>query len=209
MNFLHRIPLKIFNLFYPLKVVGKENIPEGKAILCSNHFSLLDCGYVSIPYNKDIKFLAKKEIFKNKLFGALVKSFGAFPIDREKPELSTIMAVIKWLKEGHKLAIFPEGTRNKSGTNEIQEIKDGTMIFSLKSRAPIVPIIIHHKARFLRRNYMIIGKPFELDEFYGKKLTDEDVKRTNEILREKMEEQQALLEEYLQNKKQKKAKKCK
>lgn len=209
MNFLHRIPLGIFNLFYPLKVIGKENIPEGKAILCSNHFSLLDCGYVSIPYNKDIKFLAKKEIFKNKLFGALVKSFGAFPIDREKPELTTIMAVIKWLKDGHKLAIFPEGTRNKSGTNKLQEIKDGTMVFSLKARAPIVPIMIYKKARFLRKNYMIIGKPFELDEFYGKKLTDEDVKRTNDILREKLEEQQALLEEYIQNKKHKKAKKCK
>lgn len=210
MNFLHKIPLRIFNLFYPLKIVGKENIPQGKAILCANHYSLLDCGYVVTSYNKDIKFLAKKEIFKNKIFGALVKSFGAFPIDREKPEVTTLMAVIKWLKEGHKLAIFPEGTRNKSGTNQIQEIKDGTMVFSLKSHCPIVPIIIYRKARFLRKNYMIIGKPFELEEFYGKKLTSEDVEKTNQILRTKMEEQYALLEEYLSLKKRKKAKKkCK
>lgn len=208
MNFLHKIPLKIFNLFYPLTVIGKKNIPEGKAILCSNHFSLLDCGYVSIPYNKDIKFLAKKEIFKNKIFGAIVKSFGAFPIDRENPELTTLMAVIKWLKAGHKLAIFPEGTRNKSGTTKMQEIKDGTMVFSLRSKSPIVPIMIYQKARFLRRNYMIIGKPFELDEFYGKKLTDDDINKTNQILREKMEEQYALLEEYVYSKK-KKSKKCK
>ncbi len=210
MNFLHKIPLGIFNLLYPLKVIGKENIPEGKAILCSNHFSILDCGYVSKPYNKDIKFLAKKEIFKNKFFGALVKSFGAFPIDREKPELNTLMAVIRWLKDGHKLAIFPEGTRNKSGTREIQEIKDGTMIFSLKSRSPIVPIMIYKKAKFLRKNYMIIGKPFELTEFYGKKMTEEDMTLANQKVKEKMQEQMDLLDEYLLSKKKKKAKnKCK
>ena len=76
MNFLHKIPLRIFNLFYPLKIIGKENIPEGKAILCSNHFSLLDCGFVATAYSKDIKFLAKKEIFKNKtgiFIGVLLK----------------------------------------------------------------------------------------------------------------------------------------
>jgi hypothetical protein len=55
---------------------------------------------------------------------------------------------------------------------------------------------------------MIIGKPFELDEFYGKKLTDDDINKTNQILREKMEEQYDLLEEYVYSKK-KKSKKCK
>ena len=67
MNFLHKIPIFFWSIFYPIKIYGKENIPSGGAILVCNHFRAMDCGFVARAYDKDIKFLAKKEIFKNKI----------------------------------------------------------------------------------------------------------------------------------------------
>jgi len=193
MNFLHKIPLFFFSLLYPCKIYGKDNLPSGGAIFVCNHFRAIDCGFVSLAYNKDIKFLAKAELFKNKIIGGLIKSFGAIPIDRENPDMKSMLACIRHLKDGHKLCIFPEGTRNKSKTTELQDIKGGTAVFAVKSKCPIVPMMLSGKGKLLKRTKLIIGKPFELDEFYGRKLTDADISQMDDIVRDKMLEQQAEL----------------
>ncbi|MBE7083644.1 MAG: 1-acyl-sn-glycerol-3-phosphate acyltransferase [Clostridiales bacterium] len=193
MNFFQKIPYCVFKLLYPSKIYGKENIPEGTAVFVCNHFSALDCGFVLKAYPKDIYFLAKKELFEKKICAKFLKSYGGLPIDRDNPDMRTLIAPIKVLKEGHKLAIFPEGTRNKTKTNELQEIKGGTVIFAVKARCPIVPMMLSGKCRIFRKTRLIIGKPFYLDEFYGKKLTDDVIDEMAKKVREKMLEQQRLL----------------
>ena len=64
MNFFQKIPIFFFSLLYPIKVYGKENIPQGGAVLVCNHFRAIDCGFIARICDKDIKYLAKKEIFK-------------------------------------------------------------------------------------------------------------------------------------------------
>ena len=86
--------------------------------------------------------------------------------------------------------IFPEGTRNKTGTNELQEIKNGAELFAVKTKSPIVPTMIYKKSKIFRKTYLMIGKPFELQEFYDKRLTDEDYKEMNRIIVEKLKEVQ-------------------
>ncbi len=193
MKFLLRIPIFFFSLFYPMKVYGKENIPEGGAVLVSNHFRAIDCGFIKRIYYKNIKFLAKKEVFKNKLIGKIAKAYGGIPIDRENPDMKSLLEAIKEIKKGHKLCIFPEGTRNISGTNELQEIKGGSAVFSVKAKCPIVPIMILNKSKIFRRTKIIIGKPFELTEYYGKKLTEKEISEMDNIIREKMIEQHEIL----------------
>ncbi len=194
MKFLLRIPIFFFTLFYPMKVYGKENIPSGGAVFVSNHFRAIDCGFIKRIQYKNIKFLAKKEIFKNKLIGAVARAYGGIPIDRDNPDMKSLLEAIKEIKKGHKLCIFPEGRRNISGTNQLQEIKGGSAVFSVKAKCPIVPIMMLKKAKAFRKTKIIIGKPFELTEFYGKKLTDQDISEMDKIIREKMIEQQELLE---------------
>lgn len=206
MRFIHKIPLFFFNSVYPYKIHGKENIPKGGAVFVCNHFRAIDCGFVADAYNSDIFFLAKNELFKNKLFGKIVKSFGAIPVDRDNPDIKTMMAALRVLKEGHKLVIFPEGTRNKSGTTDLQEIKGGSMIFAVKAKCPIVPMMLNGKAKAFRRTHLIIGEPFELSEFYGKKLDDEDMLKMEKIVSEKMIEQQTKLFDLLSKKKRAKKK---
>ena len=176
-----------------MKVYGIENIPDGGAVFVCNHFRAIDCGFIARICDKNIKYLAKKEIFKNKLFTKVIRSYGGIPIDRDNPDMKSLLEAIKEIKKGHKLCIFPEGKRNVSGTNQLQEIKGGSVIFSVKAKCPIVPIMMLRKARIFRRTKIIIGKPFELDEFYGKKLTEQEIADMAKIVREKMIEQQEIL----------------
>lgn len=194
MKFLLRIPIFFFSLFYPMKVYGKENIPEGGAVLVCNHFRAIDCGFIKRIYYNNIKFLAKKEVFKNKIIGKIAKAYGGIPIDRENPDMKSLLEAIKEIKKGHKLCIFPEGTRNTSGTNKLQEIKGGSAVFSVKAKCPIVPIMMLKKSKIFRKTKIIIGKPFELEEFYGKKLTEQNIAEMDKIVSEKMIEQQEILE---------------
>ena len=193
MSFVKKFILFLVDFFYPVKFYGKENIPNGSAVFTCNHFSAIDSTYVIRGYKQDIRFLAKKELFNNKLFGKILKWFGAIPIDRDNPDIQSLLASIKVLKEGHKLVIFPEGTRNKSGSIKLQEIKGGSVVFAVKAKCPIVPIMILEKAYIFCRNKIIFGKPFTLEQFYDKKLTDELIAQMGQLVYEKMEEQQKLL----------------
>lgn len=206
MNFLQKIPLFIFNLLYPSKIYGKENIPDGSAVFVCNHYSALDCGFIAKAYNKDIYFLAKKELFQKKLIAKLIKSYGGIPINRENPDIKSLFLAVKVLKDGHKLTIFPEGTRNKTGTNKLLPIKGGTVVFAVKAKCPILPIMMSGKTCIFKKIRIIIGKPFTLEEFYDKKLTPELIDKMGQIVYDKMFEQQVLLEDIISNKKHKRKK---
>ena len=88
------------------------------------------------------------------------------------------------------MLLFPEGTRNKSGTTNLQPIKGGTALFALRAKVPIVPIMIYKKARLFSRNKLIVGKPFELSDFYDKKCTEEDYALIDKIIFDKMVDEQ-------------------
>lgn len=201
MNGFGRFIVSCFNVLYPCKVHCKNNVPNGGAILTCNHFRAIDCGFVADVCYKDTYFLGKKEIFKNKFFAKIVKGFGGIPIDREKPDIKMMMSTIKLLKDGKKLVIFPEGTRNKTGSDELMELKDGTAFFAVKSKTPVVPMMLSGKAKIFRKTHIIVGEPFEFSDYYGKKLTAEDERAMNDILREKMVELQKQLKEILSKKK--------
>lgn len=200
MNFVCRTILGCFLSVYPTKIYGKENLPTGKALMICNHFRAIDCGYVASIYNRDIKFVAKKELFKNKLLGKIIKDFGAIPIDRDNPDMSSILTIMKQLKLEHKVCIFPEGTRNKSGTNKLQDFKGGYIVFALKTKSPIVPIMMLNRGKPFRRTKMIIGKPIYLTEYYNKKLSENELEEINQNIRKIMMEQQQILSDIKKKK---------
>ena len=204
MNFILKTALNVWSIFHPMKVYGKENIPEGGAVLVCNHFRGLDCAFIARVFDDGTKYLAKKEIFKNKLFTKVLRAYGGIPIDRDKPDMKSLLEAIKEIKKGNKLCIFPEGHRNVTGTNVLQEIKAGTVVFSIKAKCPIVPIMMLNKFKAFKKTHLIIGEPFEFSEYYGKKLTEEDLKELTKILRAKMIEQHQILKNIvLKGKKEK------
>lgn len=206
MNIFQKFLLSIANFLFPFKVIGAENIPEDNCVICCNHLSCIDVSYIVKYFNKNTFFVAKKEVLNNKLFGKLLKSYGGIPVDREKTDIRSLMNIIKLLKSGNNLVIFPEGTRNKSGTTELQEFKGGSMVLAAKAKKRILPLIIYKKAKLFRRNYFIIGKPFELADYYDKKLDDENVNLMENFVRDKMIELQSELHDIIKTKKKKERK---
>ncbi len=194
------IPLSIL---HPTFIKGKKNLPKGKVILSCNHYSNWDIALYILNMPEKIKILAKKELFKNKIFGAILRNFGGIEIDREANDINAIKQCFKSLKDGKKLFVFPEGTRLRDDSEVLGEIKSGMALIAIKTKTPIVPIWIERKPKLFRKSVYHIGKPFELENFYGKKLDEQTLQEANQVVREKMLE---VRQEVIDKKKGKKRK---
>ena len=110
---------------------------------------------------------------------------------------------MKYLKNGESIAIFPEGTRNKS--DEIfLPFKSGATALSIKTKTPIIPFVQIKKLQFLRRSHVLYGEPLEFAEYYDRKITEKEIAECDEILLNKMHE---LYNELLEMRSKKKKKK--
>ena len=197
-------------LFCPTKFLHKENLPKRgeKAILTSNHFSFLDPIIYDIFFFRKLRIIGKKELFKNKFLAFFLKDFGSIPVDREQMTPSTYKETMKQLKKNRQILIFPEGTRNKSGTTELQEIKSGFLLFASRGETSITPMVMYRKPKFFRKNYIIIGKPFDLVGENPKKLTKEELEENLERYLKVMADLKAEVTEYVESKKRKNKKKA-
>jgi len=164
-----------FKIFFKIEVKGLKNIPEtGPLIIAANHISNYDppaiIAFASIK-RKDIYVIAKQELFKNKIFGYFLKKMGAIPIDRSKPQISSIKKSIEVLNKKNSLLIFPEGTRKK--ISNVNNSKDGFAFIASKTYAKIVPtkITIAQNNSKLGKIIIVFDKPLNLKdyEFYNKK----------------------------------------
>ncbi len=192
-------------LFYPHKVYGKENLPECQQVVVCNHFGKIDVFFVGSLYKNKTYFLAKKELFENKLSNKIVRSLGGIPVKRDGVDLECIKEGLKVLKNGDNLAIFPEGRRNREN-DDLQPLKPGSAMFAFKAKVPIVPVILEKKAHAFRRCNMLVGKPIYLDEYYGRTYNAELADEMNQKLTEAMLQTQADLRAMLKEKRERKRK---
>lgn len=156
-KFLVRIAMTVsFNLHYE----GMENIPKDTAVIyASNHRTNADPPLVGCAVSGKHAFMAKEELFKNKLFGGLIKALGAFPVSRGKGDTGVIDTAVEALNSGKSLMIFPEGTRSKDG--KVHKGHSGAGLISARSGKPIIPvgIVFGEKLRFRTKVTVIYGKP--------------------------------------------------
>jgi 1-acyl-sn-glycerol-3-phosphate acyltransferase len=146
---------------FRIKIIGLENIPKiGGVILCSNHSSLLDPLVLRAKVKRKINFMAKKELFANKLFTYALNKFGVFPVDRNKNDFTAYKKAISIIREGKVLGIFIQGTRQK----DIDNAKDGAAMFAIKSGAPVIPIAIISNYKIFSRVNIFIGKKILFDK---------------------------------------------
>ena len=160
----------IFKIWLRWEVFGRENIPaEGPVVIAANHLSLLDPPVLGAAATRKVHFMAKSELFKPAWFGALIRKLGAFPVRRGAMDRDAIKTGLTILKENKVLAVFPEGTRSKTG--ELGRAGGGAFMMAVKCKAKIVPAYIY--GTDLKRHSgwpkvrVIFGKPMEYDPDMG------------------------------------------
>ena len=105
---------------------------------------------------------------------------GVFGVDRGKSDVKAIKEALRVLKEGHKLLLFPEGTRFRSG--ETQGAKTGAAMLALRTGVPIVPIWMPAKKKWFRRTPVVFGEAYYPEMPEGAKPTNEDYRRVADDL---------------------------
>ncbi len=189
---LYCVVWPFFNLFHPCKAIGRENIPEGAAILCPNHTRMSDPFFVVFAMGLKIRprVMAKAEVMSVPFIGWILKKAGVFAVERGKSDVGAVKEAIKCLKGGDKLLLFPEGTRHRDGTID-ESGKSGAAMFSVRTETPLVPIYIPAEKKWFRRTPVVFGEPF-LPQVEGRKGSAEEYKA---IARELMSRIAALEEQ--------------
>lgn len=154
-----------FRIAYNLKFEGRENIPTDTTVIYTpNHRSNADPPLVGSFMKGHISFMAKEELFKNKIFAWLIRSLGAFPVSRGKGDMKVIDTSIERL-ENDSLMIFPEGGRSKDG--KVQKGHTGAALIAARSGKCIVPVgvVYGDKLRFRTKVTIKYGQPIDPAEY--------------------------------------------
>lgn len=173
----------VFHLLFRIRIEGKENVPQDRAlVICANHKSLLDPPLLGITLPLRLRFMAKEELFRNKAFGVLIRSLGAFPIRRGKSDVGALRAAVKMLQSGECVTVFPEGGRSKE-PGRMRRGKSGAALIASKAEVDILPVGIDGNYRLFSKMTVRIGTPISLAEFYDRKVETEELQRmTNETV---------------------------
>jgi 1-acyl-sn-glycerol-3-phosphate acyltransferase len=141
-----------------IRVEGAENIPRtGGAVIACNHVSYLDfifCGLGARPAKRLTRFMAKQEIFDNKIAGPLMRGMHHIPVDRSAG-IASYRAALQKLKDGEVVGVFPEATISRSFT--VKEIKSGAVRMAAAADVPVVPMALWGTQRLWTK-----GRPKDL-----------------------------------------------
>ncbi len=165
-------PMHVSNM--RVKVIGKENLPKDpKFSIYVNHTSMTDISVLMYClYDYPVAFLEKESVLNIFSVGKWTPTLGCVMIDRENSRkgAEAIIQVIRNIKSGSTMVVFPEGTRTTEiGT--LLEFKQGAFKIALKSKAPLVPMTIvkpknYKKVKwpFKKRVTLVIHKPISFEE---------------------------------------------
>ncbi len=136
-------------LIYRTRAIGVKNVPKsGPLILAPNHFSQMDHFFTGLYLRRQIRFMAKSQLFGNPVLNYIFKHGGVIPVRRGHRDEEAFKTAYTVLGQDGMLLIYAEGGRSRSG--ELGEPKPGVGRLALESGAPVVPVAIHGSASVRR-----------------------------------------------------------
>jgi cytidylate kinase len=185
---------------FRLEVTGAENIPKhGGVIVAPNHRSLIDHPAVGVITRRQVWFMGKSELFRNKWAGRFLRAMGSFPVNRGRPDRASLQTALDLLASGEVVGIYPEGTRRPDA--RFEEVEDGFAYIALKSGVPIVPIAVSgteavfpkgKKLPQLVKIRIHVGEPFRLGERHSGVLPRPKIRAASAEAKERL---QAVMEQ--------------
>ena len=182
----YRVARVLLGLFYRIDVQGKENIPQGPAIACGNHSSILDPFFLAFAFGikNHMHIIAKAELYKVPVVSAIIRKLGTIRVDRGIRDINSVKQSLSYLNKGEKVAIFPEGTR-KSAVNTVTA-KSGAVKLAQRANVPLVPIFIPRKKPLFSKLHIVIGEPYYIEKGTVKHSSD-DYLHLADVLMNKIE----------------------
>ena len=204
MNFLRFLLYPVHFLIYPFKIHGHKKVGKGAYVYVGNHYSIWDVFYPAHTTREGIHFLTKMSVLEVGIFSVWGKRIGAIGAMRDGSDVRTLMESIKVLKNGEKVSMFPEGTRNKGEGDEFLPFHGGAALLAIKTKTPIVPFVICNRPKFFHITHVVFGEPMELTEYYDRKLTPDEYAEAETKLQNRLYELRAEFRESRLKKKGKK-----
>lgn len=183
--------------FFNHRVAGKEHLAiPGGALIAANHASFVDPPFIGIALDEQIHYLARKSLFDHPVAGAILRSWNSIPVDQSRPDMASLKTVIRRLREGRKVLVFPEGERSFDG--QLLPGLPGIGLIVAKSGVPVIPVRLFGTHEALPRNGKVIhpseitvvcGRPWHCDptqykcegkELY-QRISDEIMKQIAEL----------------------------
>ena len=177
----------IVGFLFNYKVINQsKERDEGGYIVCGNHVSATDAIALCYAFRKNqVRFMAKKELFKIPVLASLIKMLGAFPVDRSGGDVGAIKSAVNLVKDGGCLGIFPQGHRYPGEDPRQTKTKNGMALIALRAKADIVPTYIWRKKnrfKLFRKTYIIIGDVMPFAELYNGTSGNSEYSRITELV---------------------------
>jgi 1-acyl-sn-glycerol-3-phosphate acyltransferase len=136
-------------LLYRTRAIGLKNVPKsGALILVPNHFSQMDHFFVGLYLRRQVRFMAKSQMFGPPVLTYIYTHGGVFPVRRGHRDEESFKTAFAILRREEMLLVYAEGGRSRTG--ELGEVKPGIGRIALESGAPVVPVAIHGSASVRR-----------------------------------------------------------
>ncbi|MEK6683360.1 MAG: lysophospholipid acyltransferase family protein [Nitrospirota bacterium] len=138
---VHALLKVLGRLLFRLRVIGAEHIPKtGPVLIAPNHVSYLDIPFLGAMVDRPLHFMGKAGLFRGRWVGWLYRALHSFPIERGPRSRIGLMEAVNRLKEGHCVAIYPEGGRSLSG--RLQKPMPGIGMIVALSGAKVIPAYV-------------------------------------------------------------------
>lgn len=129
-------------LLYRTRAIGVKNVPKtGPVLLAPNHFSQMDHFFVGLYLRRQVRFMAKSQLFGPPVLTYVYTHGGVFPVRRGHKDEEAFKTAFTILEQGGMLLVYAEGGRSRTG--ELGQVKPGIGRIALESGVPVVPVAVH------------------------------------------------------------------
>jgi 1-acyl-sn-glycerol-3-phosphate acyltransferase len=140
-NIFYNLAKLLARIIFSMRVIHPERMVEsGPLLIAVNHSSFFDPPLAGICSRRGVYYLARKTLLKWPFFGPLFPAMNVIPVERDGNDMSALREVIKKVKEGNAVLLFPEGTRSLDG--DLQPARAGIGLVIAKTGAPVLPMRI-------------------------------------------------------------------